>query len=352
MANNILWAESGYVLRDESYDGRDVDSDYNLLVFPRDTASGGLALLGERNYENLDELRSETPLEQNSQAANPLFVSVGGEDGVIGFSTTPVASPLIIDDEDAAFSRVGSDWLEKTDVGFRGGQWQSSDEDASATWLFSDLTPGTYQVTTSVDHWQNQDSVTYTLSNHDGRRFFANTSSDFAPEFVDEGGTRWHVIANLIVTGTTLEIQSHERYRRNGLVADAIRIQQIIGDKGADDMAGFELQTSSPGLDSGAPGSHYFAEPNYGAGRANIGAFGNTPNAATSDDQLVRIISPNGLEKIEESQTFEIQWSSWGLAPVKEIALINAGGHTVGGGESGFWSLESLPGSGLGKHYI
>ncbi|NIP93549.1 MAG: hypothetical protein GWO24_08865, partial [Akkermansiaceae bacterium] len=43
-------------------------------------------------------------------------------------------------------------------------------------------------------------------------------------------------------------------------------------------------------------------------GRINLGAYGNTAEATTSPAELVQVLGPNGLEKIEIGQEVEIRW--------------------------------------------
>jgi hypothetical protein len=107
-------------------------------------------------------------------------------------------------------------------------------------------------------------------------------------------------------------------------VADAVRIQKIEGDRGLDDD--FHLQGTSPGVDRGSPYDYYLRELAPNGGRINVGRYGNTPEATTSAEQLVQVLSPNGLEKYEEGQEVTIQWRSSGLTEDHPVALVNAGG--------------------------
>src|SRR5439155_10990480 len=99
-------------------------------------------------------------------------------------------------------------------------------------------------------------------------------------------------------------------------------------DHGLDDD--FHLQPGSPAIDKGDPAAYFLSEPWPNGGRADIGAYGNTPEAAQSPTQLVQVLSPNGLEKYEASQQVITQWRSAGLLGTLPVALINAGGPAVG----------------------
>ena len=98
-------------------------------------------------------------------------------------------------------------------------------------------------------------------------------------------------------------------------------------DCGGDDN--FRLASGSPAIDRGNPVDYYLAEPGGGGGRIDIGAYGNTANAAVSPAQLVQVVSSNGYEKFVQGQTVGIDWRSFGLGAANPIGLINAGGETV-----------------------
>ncbi len=112
----------------------------------------------------------------------------------------------------------------------------------------------------------------------------------------------------------------------------------------------------SPGIDRGDLMSYYLAEPAPNGGRVNLGAYGNSPQAALSTQQLVQIVSPNGLEKFEEGQQVPIRWRSAGLTETNHVALINIAGQRVDnwladGYDTGSYSRsfsEAVDTSGLG----
>src|SRR5262249_22324127 len=62
----------------------------------------------------------------------------------------------------------------------------------------------------------------------------------------------------------------------------------------------FRVQVGSPTVDAGDPSSAYGAEPSPNGGRVNLGHTGATIDAATSPAQVVQVLSPNGLEKLEQ----------------------------------------------------
>ena len=98
-------------------------------------------------------------------------------------------------------------------------------------------------------------------------------------------------------------------------------------DGGQDDD--FHLQPNSPGIDAGDPFSYYLAESSPNGLRANVGAYGNTDEASASPQQMVQVLSPNGLEKFEVYQQIDIGWRSAGLTETNTVAMINVGGDVV-----------------------
>ena len=108
---------------------------------------------------------------------------------------------------------------------------------------------------------------------------------------------------------------------------DALGYDAVVGvDCGEDDN--FHLQPSSPGIDQGT--GYYLEEPRPNGRRANLGAYGNTPEAATSPDKVLQVLYPNGLEKFEDGQMVDIRWRAAGFAATGHVARINVGGDTVG----------------------
>src|SRR5262249_53738230 len=102
---------------------------------------------------------------------------------------------------------------------------------------------------------------------------------------------------------------------------------RVPGDRGGDDN--LQVTSGSPTVDAGDPRSDYLAEPAPNGGRVNLGYTGNTSQALTSAAQLVQVLSPNGLEKLQVGQPVTVSWRSSGLTAIQTVALINAGGGAV-----------------------
>ena len=140
------------------------------------------------------------------------------------------------------------------------------------------------------------------------------------------GGSVFQTLGDFEASGTTLTVMLSNN--AGAMVeADAVLLQQIVGDHGADDD--FQLQTSSPGVDAGDPVSYYFQEPAPNGGRIDLGAFGNTADATSSLPQVVQVVSPSGLEKYQTGQQVTIQWQTAGLTVQGPVALVDAGGSGV-----------------------
>ena len=100
---------------------------------------------------------------------------------------------------------------------------------------------------------------------------------------------------------------------------------QFIDVDGADNQLGFvgttdfgldddfRVVTGSPTIDAGDPSYAFANEPAANGGRVNLGHTGNTTLATTSAAQLVQVLSPNGLEKLERGQVIPISWRTSGI---------------------------------------
>src|SRR5262249_1378024 len=89
------------------------------------------------------------------------------------------------------------------------------------------------------------------------------------------------------------------------------------------------VQTTSPTVDAGDPGSYYLGEPVPNGGRVDLGAYGNTAETVLSAFTQVQVVSPGNLDKLQVGQPATIQVQTAGLTSNRPIALMNAGGGTV-----------------------
>src|SRR6516164_6297903 len=120
---------------------------------------------------------------------------------------------------------------------------------------------------------------------------------------------------------------------KNPAGADGIR--GFVGgvDHGADDD--FSLTPGSPAIDRGDPTAPYFNEPvgaTFGDGsRIDIGAGGNTANAAQSPTQLVQLFGQTADQRYQVGQAATISFRSDGLVAEDPVLFINVGGGFVTG---------------------
>ena len=165
----------------------------------------------------------------------------------------------------------------------------------------------------------------------DGNQVIASSVVDQTQESGDSASP-WLSLGDFFVSGTTLQVEivyQSYYYNNSTAVADAVSVQPVLGNTGADDN--FHVQTASPTIDAGDPTSLSFNEPLPNGGRVNLGSDGNTPHATTSPAQLIQVLSPNGLEKYVQGQQVDLQWQSDGLANLQRTIDINAGnGPAVG----------------------
>jgi parallel beta-helix repeat protein len=124
---------------------------------------------------------------------------------------------------------------------------------------------------------------------------------------------------------------------RNSFVADPLFIDfdgpdNVLGfsggDFGADDN--FRVGTLSPTIDRGNPQSVFAIEPTPNGNRIDIGAYGNTPQASVGSPEQVQLLSPNGLEKLEEGQPVVVRFTSSGLVPERLVGQFSSTATAAG----------------------
>ncbi len=336
LTNNIIWTDSGNGINVAS-NSEAVKSDYN--VFYLTTGSANIGVWEGKDYTNLVDWSYELGLDMDSTTANPLFVDPNGPDNIMGYSTTPIGSAQIIDDSGAGFSATGS-WTTVTG-GYDNEHLETTTGSGTsvATYTFTGLTPGatydlaaTWPQMTSYNGSSNTSYYVYDGTNPIAER---QVSQYYASSGFTANGATWTDLGAWQVSGTTLTIQVPNIGNNTKVEVDAVRLQQIAGDHGEDDD--FHLQSSSPAIDRGDPLSYSLEEPWPSGGRADVGAYGNTPQATASPSQVVQVLSPNGLNKLEVGDQTTIGWRESGLDQTRVVALINAGGGTVTSATLGNW---------------
>ncbi len=329
LRNNILQVGSGYALSVAADSQVGFDSDYNDFWT---TGTGTLVRWQNRDFNSLADWYYEVGQDRHSQVANPGFLDPDGADNVLGFSTGAVGAATVVDDGDAGFSTTGA-WTSTT-TGFEADSldapWDYSPS-RTATWEFSGVVPNNfYQFAVSWPARSDLGSqVRYSL--YDGDTLVRTVTVDqrVAPADFTADGVGWKVLEAIYALTDRLRVVVDNYYAGGTVIADAARLRPVA-DGGRDDD--FHVSVGSPTIDAGDPLTSAAIEPSPSGGRVNLGHTGNTADATTSPQQLIQVLSPNGLEKLEAGQLATVSWRSQGLSALRPVALVNAGG-----GQAGYW---------------
>ncbi|MCA9139007.1 MAG: right-handed parallel beta-helix repeat-containing protein, partial [Planctomycetales bacterium] len=326
LSNNIIWVENGAAINVAADAQVGFSSDYNLFHTP------GSGIVGRWDGSELSDLvawKFELGFDPNGLAGDPMLLDVDGADDLLAFGRD-VLSTMIIDDGDAGFSTTGTWTTFTTGGGNPGGfgdDYRQGDfaDNGTATWTFTNLTPGaTYRLAATwiPDYYAY---AQYRVSSGDRVIAVVDKSqySDGSDDFVADGQS-WELFGNYVALGDTIEVTLTDLVGYRFSYADAMRLDEIAGDRGVDDD--FHLLSGSPAIDRGNPDSPYFHEPIPSGDRVNLGVYGNTSEATTSDSQTVQVLSPVGLEKWTAGDTESIRFQTSGLTPQRTAMLINVGG--------------------------
>ncbi len=113
-------------------------------------------------------------------------------------------------------------------------------------------------------------------------------------------GSGWQSLGTFFITGDTLVVQiahpDYYPYYYYSSVADAVEVQQVQGNGGADDD--FHVATGSPTIDACDPTLSAVGEPTPNGGRINLGSDGGTAYATKSPQTLVQVLSPAALRNL------------------------------------------------------
>ena len=353
LRNNILEVTGGSAIVVPSRAQAGFASDYNLFHLG---AGGRIGFWEDRDFTTLADWSSETGADAESLVADPRFVETGGADGFRGFDSADDGGSLIADDGDAGFSTIGA-WsaligradeagsppyvatqtekivLERAfgaDVNVVAGGVAGT----VARWSFDGLADGTYEVATRWVNGLNLPLGQGRYRFYDGAPETANVvalanliqTAGTPPNDFTADGFAWERLetveirsGRLVVELSTTGISAADR-----LMADAVRIQRLGGDHGADDN--FRLGAGSAAIDRGDPTTSLAREPVNNGGRVDLGAYGNTALAAQSPARQIQIVDPNGGEKLEAGQSTTIRFVSSGLTRFDPVLLINMGG--------------------------
>ncbi|MEL6106827.1 MAG: right-handed parallel beta-helix repeat-containing protein [Planctomycetota bacterium] len=351
LRNNIIEVGSGEAIYADAASEYLVDSDFNVIYTP---GSGTLGLWDNDAIDDPAEWYYRLGLDQHSvvgegASIDPLFVDPDGPDNVRGFSSTPIGAPIVIDDGDAGFTTT-LPWTSLATDGF-GGDYlrarQSGDDFPVATWTFTGLqNGGTYEVAATWPTGAFSTISDFVVSDGEGQLASVRESQANTPDdFVDV--VSWEELGVFQIVGDTLSVSLVADDRFRDTVADAIRVQRVIGDSGADDD--FHVETASPAVDAGElvlADSASVNEPSPNGNRVNAGAFGGTSQATVSADATLQIIAPGDLEKLRHGDTIEISWHAAGTAVVQDAATQTQNDHLTLS-PLAYWRLSETAGGSI-----
>jgi parallel beta-helix repeat protein len=322
--DNVLYIRSGIAIHAESGRHFDFVSDYNLIYTSEASAIGSWAGV---TYTDHAAWYYQLGLDRNSLAGtsssfDPQFQDVAGPDGLLGYSELGMEPPIIVDDGDLGFSTT-EPW-EIVPSGYRGDSRVrlGTGADDAALWTIGGLTNGaTYVVSTTWIPGSYDTAATFSLADGTGLLAMAEIDQTWdSPDDFYFDGVSWERLAVVRISGDTLTVRLQADSDRPTL-ADAIHVQRIQGDFGADDD--FRLQASSPAIDAADPSSDFSHELAPNGSRRNIGAYGNTPLAAVSGDAVLHLLTPGPFSKLQHGQVLEISWNSTGPLSTVNIELFD-----------------------------
>lgn len=152
--NNILHVDSGYAMNFAADSGIGSSIDYNDVDI---TGAGKLARWQNRDFTDLADWFYQLGFDQHSQTTAPQFLNPAGADGLLGFSTAPVGSPVIIDNGDPGYSSQGQ-WDTVAQSNGTGGDFLENSTGnpgnfpaATAKWQFTETKPYPPQANLVVD---------------------------------------------------------------------------------------------------------------------------------------------------------------------------------------------------------
>ena len=348
--NNVIEVGGGEAIFAGASSEYVVDSDYNVIYTP---GPATLGLWDDDPFDDPAEWYYRLGFDQHSligegPANDPLFVDPDGPNNVRGFSRTPIGAAMVIDDGDAGFATTLT-WTPESTDGF-GGDYlrgrRSGSDIPLATWTFTELQDGgTYEVAATWPTGAFSTITDFVVSDSEGqlasvRESQFNTTPD---DFVDVVG--WENLGVFNIVGDTLTVTLAADDVNRDAIADAIRLQQVVGDSGADDD--FHVELASPAVDAGefiSDSQQYVSEPAPNGGRINAGAFGGTSQATVSASSTLQILSPGNYQKIRHGETVEITWHAAGTAVVQDAAAQSLSEH-LALTPNAYWRLNETLGS-------
>lgn len=161
----------------------------------------------------------------NNLNPNPVII----DNGEAGFSFTPITGNWI--NFPGSGSNLGYEGTDSTNKDYHYVENTNRGEDFStASWTFSGLTPGTYEVAMTWDSFGNY-ATNAPVNAYDGATLLSSTtvSQNVQPTAdYTEGGEPFEIIfASVTITGTELRIEITNEGGNQFVIADAVRIVEL-----------------------------------------------------------------------------------------------------------------------------
>lgn len=105
----------------------------------------------------------------------------------------------------------------------------------------------------------------------------------------------------------------------------------------------FRLAPDSPAVDAGRLDSPFADEPLPNGQRVNLGAYGDTAHATVSNEPLLQVVDPFGLQKFQLGGEMAIRWHTAGLAPTGQLQVQTSGAPDPSAGATRAFSIAGGP---------
>src|SRR5262249_31779320 len=200
------WVLSGYALYVAPDSERGYDSDYNLL---RATNEGKIAFWEDTPFNTLADWFYATAQDEHSLTADPQFVDPDGPDNRLGYDATSDGSPPdIVDDGDSNYEQTGN-WTTLSG-GYQGDHRLSNFfGDSSATYTFTGLTPGTYQLAATWTATENAHAY-YDVKDGNFNIGTLDAAQDQPPSpipFIEYNGTVFQALGVFYISGPPVTVR-------------------------------------------------------------------------------------------------------------------------------------------------
>ena len=328
--NNLFSVSNGFVYDWNAVSVDSQSSDYNQF----DLGTGGkLANLSNSTVDSFSHWVLYHRQDINGQEGPAGFVDPDGPNDVLGFSATPIGDPIVMDHQNAGFSTTGQWTIGSTQASGDEEFVYATGRENRAQWSFTGLLPGeVYQVTASFPGRYRLNNTGYPFSS----AAVFNVQSDgkiSGVKVVSQTGNSYSIVSQQLGSyqagaDGTLIVELEGATTSQPAVADSVTLQRVDLSFGEDDD--FHLAAGAIGIDNGDPADSVGDEPAPNGGRINIGAYGGTDEATPSAaDEILQVLSPNGLNRFSAGKTAPITWRSEVAGPV-DIFLFEASGYQPG----------------------